>query len=367
MSKISLVLFLLVGAVSAARLRRAPDDDHFVDEIHNNSVIPEGKKYFDPKNGLEKDFAALDSNGDSVLDFNELTFRQYASGCEPSEAAVRGNDYMKCGDLNHDDVISLDEFRESAKPAWAECVKESKLRRAHGLVKFFPSDLNYDNKLSPTELTVGLIKLWGPAGEELAEPLLKCSDKDKDGFMNQNEFHDSIAAYNPATREWVMWTGTSDKTLLTCMKAAFKTFDAAIVFHATDKNKDGKLSKQELYNTVEATNPATIDVKTVDAIITAADTDKDGSLNVEEFEKAGEAYTGPNEASFYLGGRDTTKGPGDQYDEGYGMSVKCHTKEGEEWRIYSDDLGAVKVTPTDDKGGVKVTGNMTGSRPHAPY
>jgi Ca2+-binding EF-hand superfamily protein len=346
-----------------------------LDEIHDNALAPNNthakKRYFDPSTALEKDFAAMDKNGDQVLSSEELMFRQYASGCEPSEAAVRGNDYMKCGDANHDDVISLQEFAASAEPAWAECVKESQLRRAHGFVKFFQSDLNYDNKLSPTELTVGLIKLWGPAGELLTQPLLKCTDKDKDGFLNQDEFHNSIFAYNPATRTWVMWSGTSDPSILTCMKGAFKSFDAALVFHATDTNKDGRLSQQELYDTVSATNSATIDHKIVNDIIKAADKDKNGWLSVEEFEGAGEAYKGKDEVNFYLSGRDAadlkaSKSPGDTYDEGYGMSVKCYTRQGKEWRVYSDDLGKVKVTPTDDKGSVKVTGDMSGSRPSAP-
>merc|ERR1719156_502343 len=216
-------------------------------------------------------------------------FRQYATGCEPIEAQVRANDYMKCGDLNKDGTISLHEFNESAKPAWADCVKESGLRRAHGFVKFFDADQNLDGFLTKKELTVGMITLWGQPGEQLADPLLKCSDKNKDGKMDQKEFHDSIAAYNPHTRTWQMWEGTSDGEILTCMEAAFKKFDAALVFHATDKNKDGRLSQQELYDTVKALTPATIDHSVVKAIIEAADKDKNGWLNVDEFENAGEA------------------------------------------------------------------------------
>merc|ERR1719316_1979679 len=209
---------------------------------------------------------------------------------------------MICGDKNRDDVISLEEFQAFAKPAWAECVKESTLRRAHGFVKFFAADQNMDDKLSVPELTAGLIKLWGPPGEQLSEPLMKCSDKNKDGFMDQKEFHASIFAYNPATAKWQMWSGTSDKSILTCMEDAMKMFDAVLVFHATDKNRDGRLSQQELYDAVEATKPAQIEHKTVDAIIKAADKDKDGSLNVEEFAGAGAAYTGPDESSFFTSG-----------------------------------------------------------------
>lgn len=361
-----LALYVLLGVAAGAfakephkpkgllMARRGPDDDHFVDEIHDNARVTEGKDYMKPGNALEKDFAALDTNGDKELDLSELMFRQYSSGCEPIEAEVRANDYIRCGDTNHDDVVSLQEFNASASPQWAECIKDSELRRAHGLVKFFQSDQNYDDKLSATELSVGLIKLWGPPGAELSEPLLGCADKNKDGFMDQDEFHKSIFAYNPATRTWQMWSGTSDPSILECLKGAFTKFDAALVFHASDRNKDGKLNKQELYDIAESTNPGiTIDVTTLDAIITAADKDKNGSLNLEEFAAAGEAYKGPNEANFHLQGRD--KWPNDTYNEGYGMSVNCHDNEGQEWRVYSEDLGRVQVTPTDDQGAVKVT------------
>jgi len=337
--------------------RRAPDDDHFVDELHDNAVQknPETK----PKDAIEKDFASMDTNGDRSLEPEELMFRQYATGCEPIEAQVRANDYMRCGDMDKNGVISFTEFNESTKPAWADCVKESNVRRAHGFVKFFDADANMDNFLTPKELMVGLIKLWGKPGEQLAGPLMTCSDKNKDGKMDQKEFHDSIAAYNPTTRTWQMWEGTSDKEILKCMEAAFRKFDAALVFHATDRNHDERISESESYNVmaaVDRSGTATISSVEADAIFKAADKDKDGFLNFEEFQGAGEAYKGKNEAEtkgFFLGGR--AKFPTDTYDEGYGMSVACHDRDGNEWRVFSDDLGKVKVTPTDDQGAVKVT------------
>merc|ERR1719379_1949805 len=154
-----------------------------------------------------------------------------------------------------------------------------------------------DGKLTLKELAVGLIKLWGQPGAEISGDFMKCGDKDKDGALNQKEFHDSIAAYNPVTREWEMWNGTSDKAILECMKGAFKTFDARLVFHATDRNKDQKISESEVYDTMKAVNGATVLSATVDAIFKAADKDKSGFLNMEEFQKAGEAYKGANEAT----------------------------------------------------------------------
>merc|ERR1719375_349207 len=252
-----------------------PDTDHLVDEMHNISTpkTPDHK----PKDDLEKDFVSLDQNGDRKLDSEELMFRQYATGCEPIEAQVRANDYLKCGDTNKDGYISLKEFNASAAPAWAECVKESNVRRAHGFVRFFDADGNLDGFLTPKELTVGMISLWGQPGEQLAEPLLKCADKNKDGKLDQKEFHDSIAAYNPGTRTWQMWSGTSDKEILKCMQDAFKMFDAALVFHATDKNGDQKISESESYNVMAAAHQngaSTISSVEADSIFKAADKEK---------------------------------------------------------------------------------------------
>jgi len=364
------LLALAIGSAAAAprnlpkavllSSHRQPDDDHFVDELHDNAVPKVATNK--PKDSMEKDFVSMDTNGDRQLEPEELMFRQYATGCEPIEAQVRARDYLKCGDLNKDGMINLHEFNASGQPAWAECVKESNLRRSHGFVKFFDADQNLDGFLTQKELAVGVISLWGPPGEQLVDPLLKCADKNKDGKLDQKEFHNSIAAYNPGTRTWQMWSGTSDKEVLKCMEGAFKKFDAALVFHATDKNKDLKISESESYNVMAAAHQngaSTISSVEADAIFKAADKDKDGFLNFEEFMGAGEAYKGPNEKNgaapdaFLLGGH--AKWAPDTYDEGFGMSIACHNREGDEWRVFSDDLGKVTVTPTDDQGAVKVT------------
>jgi len=335
--------------------RRGPDDDHFVDELHDNAVPKGGASK--PQSSIEKDFVSMDTNGDKQLEPEELMFRQYATGCEPIEAQIRANDYMRCGDLNKDGMISLPEFNESGKTAWAECVKQSAVRRSHGFVKFFDADQNLDGFLTQKELAVGVISLWGQPGEQLVDPLLKCADKNKDGKLDQTEFHDSIAAYNPGTRTWQMWSGTSDKEILKCMQDAFKKFDAALVFHATDKNGDQKISESESYNVMAAAHQngaSTISSVEADSIFKAADKDKDGFLNFEEFMGAGEAYKGENEKNAFLLGGHAKWAP-DTYDEGYGMSIACHDREGNAWRVFSDDLGKVTVTPTDDQGAVKVT------------
>lgn len=325
-----------------------PDTDHLVKELHDNADYKNPSQK--PMTSLTKDFATMDYNGDGHLDAPELMFHQFATGCEPMEGQVRAEDYMKCGDLDKNKLISAQEFNASTQPAFAECVKESAVRRSHGFVKFFPSDQDMDGKLSRKELEVGVITLWGQPGEALADDYMKCVDKNKDGFIDQKEFHSSIAAYNPATRKWTMWNGTSDKEIIKCMEPAYAKFDAALVFHAVDTNHDQRISEQEEYNLFSHLGSSgTMLSTTADQIFWAADKDKDGFLNLEEFEKAGEAYKGKNEAvekpaaSFFLSAR--SKWPIDTYNEGYGMSVRCSNSYRGEWRVFSEDLGRVKVVP----------------------
>lgn len=344
-----------VGVACAARVtpkqallavHRGPDEDHLMKELHDNAEYKNATQK--PKTTLDKTFTTMDLNGDGKLSSEELMFEQYATGCEPMEAQTRAMDYFRCGDLDKDGFISKAEFLKSTEPAWDHCVKDSADRRAHGFMRFFMADADMDGKVTPKELEVGLIKLWGQPGEYISEDYMKCTDKNKDGSIDQKEFHDSVCAYNPVTREWQMWNGTSDKKILECMKPAFKKFDAALVFHATDTNKDQKISESEVYGTMKAVNGGSILSTTVDAIFKAADKDKSGFLNLEEFQGAGEAYKGPNEATnttagLFLGGH--AKWPSDTYDEGYGMSVSCHDREGNQWRVFSDDMGRVTVTP----------------------
>lgn len=331
MSKTIVLLALCAYAAIAVRLRNGnPDDDHFVHESIDHAKHQNDTK---PADKLEKDFIALDRNADGKLDEQELMFRQYATGCQASVAQARSLDYLQCGDTNKDKFISLDEFKASTKEPWAACVKDLKDRRVHGFVRFFEADKDWDDMLSEAELRAGIIKMWGPAGTHLAKPLLACVDKNKNNHMDQDEFHDSISAYNPATRSWQMWKGTSDPKLLTCLEPAFKVFDAALVFSATDANKDDKLSKSELYNTMQAVGGPKIEMKTADELFAAADLDKSGYLNLDEFTKAGATYKGAGE-SFALQGRITNATSSDLSLK-VGMASECRLQNGDEWNVYA--------------------------------
>jgi len=334
------LIALCMQAASGVRTRslRAPDDDHLGHELIDNAKHKDGEK---PKGTDEKDFAWLDRNKDGSLDAKELTYKQFASGCEPSVAHARGLDYLQCGDKNKDGKISEEEFKESTKPAWAACVKDLKDRRLHGFVRFFEADEDWDNKLSLNELNVGIQKMWGPAGHHLAKPLLDCVDKNKDNYMQQDEFHDSIAGYNPATRSWQMWEGTSDPTILACLQPAFKKFDAALAFEIMDTNQNQKVSKQECFDTMDSQEGSGVmDHDTANKIFAAADLDKSNDLSLDEFIKAGESYKGKGE-SFALQGFSVEASKIAKT----GMASKCHDQNGEEWNAYVN-IGATPQNVT---------------------
>lgn len=321
-------LLLCTQVSNAARTRslRAPDDDHLSHELIDNAKHKDDQ----PKTTDDKDFYLMDRNKDGVLDAEEIAYKQFASGCEPCVAHARGQDYVQCGDTNKDGKISKEEFKESTKPAWAACVKDMKDRRLHGFVRFFESDEDWDNKLSLNELRVGIQKMWGPAGDHLAKPLLECVDKDKDQHMSQSEFHDSIGAYNPSTRSWQMWEGTSDPAILACLQPAFKKFDAALAFEIMDSNGNQMVSKQECFDTMDAQEGATMDYHKAEAIFKAADLNKDGVLNLDEFMKAGESYKGEGESFFARRGFIVKASSAAKT----GMSAQCHDQNGDEWNAY---------------------------------
>jgi len=338
MSKLFALLALCSSSAIAVRLRNGnPDDDHMVHESIDHARHGGAQ----PKEKIDKDFIALDRNHDGKLDQRELMFRQYATGCQASVAQARSLDYLQCGDKNKDNFISSEEFKASTEEPWAACVKDLKDRRVHGFVRFFEADKDYNDQLSEEELTAGIVKMWGPPGKFLAKPLLACVDKNKNAHVDQDEFHDMISAYNPATRNWQMWKGTSDPEILKCLEPAFKQFDAALVFSAADENKNNKLSKQECFNVIEAANGPKIDHKTADALFVASDLDKDGSLNLEEFTKSGESYKGEGE-SFALQGRLTNVTSAD-LSVGVGMGSQCQMQNGDEWHVYADHSSFVSV------------------------
>jgi len=333
MSKFCKAAVLALSASSAIAVRlRGPDNDHMVHESIDHAKH-EGAPL---KDTIDKDFIALDRNHDGKLDQRELMFRQYATGCEASVAQARSLDYLHCGDANKDNVISAEEFKASVEAPWADCVKNLKDRRVHGFVRFFEADKDWDDKLSKDELSAGIVKMWGPAGVHLAKPLLTCVDKNKNKHVDQGEFHDMVSAYNPATRNWQMWKGTSDPEILKCLEPAFKQFDNALVFSAADENKNDKLSKQECFNIIEAVNGPKIDHKVADALFVASDLDKDGFLNLDEFSKSGASYKGAGESFALQNSTAVTsmKGVGSQ----------CMAMNGDEAHVYESSASFASNT-----------------------
>lgn len=320
-----LVAIALLGAAASVSLRGP--DDHMVHEAAEHSAHPAVEA---PETAVEKEFVVLDRNGDKVLDAAELTYRQYSSGCDPIEAQIRAQDYMICGDANKDGSISVDEFEASADPAWAECVRGSRDRRAHTFYRFFEADANFDGVVDETELRVEIHRMWGKAGEAIVEPVLVCTDSNKDLVIDQDEFHKSLAAYNPAAQSWQLLYHDGDAAVLTCLDAAMKDFDAQLAFAAVDGNKDGKLSKGESYDTLGNLG---MEHATADKLFADADADKDGYLSLEEFKAAGANHK-PAAASFLLHGKAPATATG---AAALGMGAVCAARPTPTYNLWEED------------------------------
>jgi len=328
----ALCLLTLLGSASATLLRGP--EDHLIHEAVEHANHSADAK---PETALEKDFIALDRNGDKTLDMDELTFRQYASGCDPMEAQIRAQDYMRCGDANKNGNICVHEFEAAAKPEWAECVRASSDRRAHTFYRFFEADDDFNGKLSEIELRTEVVRMWGEAGNALVQPLMTCTDTNKDHQIDQSEFHKSLAAYNPSTGKWQMLYHDGDEAVLTCLDAAMKEFDTELAFHATDANKDNKISKSESYDTMGKFNPS-MDHAKADKLFEDADANKDGFLDLDEFKAAGANHKPAAAASFLLHGAITVA-PGfdEKHEQMYGgMGAVCAARKQETYSLWSE-------------------------------
>lgn len=330
----ALVFAAALSSAAALRARGAEDPDHLVHEAVDHADHGESPK---PTTPHQKDFVSLDVDGSGTLDGQELMHRQFATGCEPSEAQIRANDYMICGDADGNKEINPEEFEAALKEEWLKCVNGRSDRRAHGFMRFIDGDLDFDDKLSLTELRLAMEKLWGEPGTQLAKPFMLCSDGDRDGAISQEEFHDTIAVYNPVARKF---QGPNTK-VLTCLDAAMANFDAHLAFAATDTNKDGRVSRGEAFQ-IMSDMRGTIQRKTADAMFDAADTNKDGFLSLEEFKKAGESYKGEGESFFLVGAR--APAPLAAGAAARGMGAMCAARPEVDWAFFSEAKAANATT-----------------------
>lgn len=239
---------------------------------------------------------------------------------------------MICGDANKDGKICIKEFEASADPEWAACVRGSSDRRAHTFYRFFEADNNFDGKVDETELRAEVYRMWGKAGEAIVEPLLVCTDSNKDMVIDQDEFHRSLCAYNPAAQSWQLLYHDGDAAVLTCLSAAMKDFDTQLAFAATDANKDGKISKQEGYDTLSRINPS-LEHATADKLFTDSDVNKDGFLDLEEFKAAGANHK-PAAASFLLHGKAPAAVTG---EAALGMGAVCAARPVPTYSLWEED------------------------------
>merc|ERR1719326_1717187 len=197
-----------------------------------------------------------------------------------------------------------------------------------------------------------MTKLWGEAGAQPAKPFMNCADRDGDQMISQEEFHDTISVYNPATRKFE----GPNTAVLTCLDKAMAAFDADLAFSATDTNKDRKISKSEAYAVMNMMQAKLAQSK-AEAIFAAADLNKDNYLSKEEFVKAGESYVGEGESSFLLTGAAAPAALAAGASK-VGMGAACAARPEAPWSFFSSEMPKRNITKAAVKKSLVAT-NVT--------
>jgi Ca2+-binding EF-hand superfamily protein len=251
----------------------------------------------------EKDFAALDLNGDGYVSENEVALKQLAraSGNERL-ASRRARDYVSCADSNDDGKIGLNEYKKTVPGVgytnWYDCVKDKEAPQ-RAFFAFKEADANHNHQLDTSELHTSFVKYWGTAASDLPTPFLQCCDNDDNGSLSEHEFDGCGGHYNPATGSWEL----AGSVQWFCLQPALQKYDAKVRFNAIDTNRNHWISKQESFNFLSRMG-AEMSHKDADALFDAADVNKDKKIDYVEFQKAGENHNGPTGQSVFFLARD---------------------------------------------------------------
>lgn len=302
MSLIAGFLLILLSTICEARFQKhltppRKDKDDLVSEAvqhadHGQTGTPVSQD--------EKDFAALDADGNGYISENEVALKQLtrASGNERL-ASRRARDYVACADSNKDGKIDFGEYKETVPgvgyTSWYNCVQEKEAPQ-RAFFAFKDADSNKDGQLDISELHTSFVKSWGTAASDLPAPFLQCCDNDDNGLLSKHEFEGCGGHYNPASGSWQL----AGSVQWVCLQPALQEYDKKIRFDTIDTNGNHFISRQESYDFIGELG-ATMSIKDADALFDAADVNKDKKIDYAEFQQAGANHKGPDgQSGFFL-------------------------------------------------------------------
>lgn len=234
-----------------------------------SGVVGKFRSFYSTIEQVKAAFLQYDINRDGNISRQELEDGMVQSGQFSFDEARTAFDIA---DINGDGEIDIAEFVQLMFPNAAEIISQMKrnFQSIDDVVNTFNSwDLNRDGSISFSELQSAVTNSGQRLSEEEMNAIFVIGDVDQNGEIDLDEFKRMMipTAYDVVSKFRSVHKTTKD------VQMAFKKFDS---------NNDGAIDRSELTNALTS-GGMNFTQQEVDAIFNAADVDKDGQVDYEEF------------------------------------------------------------------------------------
>jgi Ca2+-binding EF-hand superfamily protein len=234
-----------------------------------SGVVGKFRSFYSTIEQVKAAFLQYDINRDGNISRQELEDGMVQSGQFSFDEARTAFDIA---DINGDGEIDIAEFVQLMFPNAAEIISHMKrnFQSVDDVVNTFNSwDLNKDGSISFSELQSAVTKTGQKLSEEEMNAIFVIGDVDQNGEIDLEEFKRMMipTAYDVVSKFRSVHKTTKD------VQKAFKTFDT---------NNDGAIDRSELTQALTS-GGMNFTQQEIDAIFNAADVDKDGQVDYEEF------------------------------------------------------------------------------------
>jgi len=234
-----------------------------------SGVVGKFRSFYSTIEQVKAAFLQYDINRDGNISRQELEDGMVQSGQFSFDEARTAFDIA---DINGDGEIDIAEFVQLMFPNAAEIISQLKrnFQSIDDVVNTFNSwDMNKDGSISFSELQSAVTNSGQRLSEEEMNAIFVIGDVDQNGEIDLEEFKRMMIpnAYDVVSKFRSVHKTTKD------VQMAFKKFDS---------NNDGAIDKSELTSALTS-GGMNFTQQEIDAIFNAADVDKDGQVDYEEF------------------------------------------------------------------------------------
>jgi len=234
-----------------------------------SGVVGKFRSFYSTIEQVKAAFLQYDINRDGNISRQELEDGMVQSGQFSFDEARTAFDIA---DINGDGEIDIAEFVQLMFPNAAEIISQMKrnFQSIDDVVNTFNSwDINKDGAISFSELQSAVNSSGQKLSEEEMNAIFVIGDVDQNGEIDLDEFKRMMmpTAYDVVSKFRSVHKTTKD------VQNAFKKFDS---------NNDGAIDRSELTKALTS-GGMNFTQQEIDALFNAADVDKDGQVDYEEF------------------------------------------------------------------------------------